>query len=263
VPTDDEILEQVQLRATAIRRRQRLLVAGSAAVVVVALLGGAVVAGSGHGGGDPVGVAAPPVDRPDPATTTTEAEACATTDGDLGPGSPGPGGSPTAPTDGSGSEASSTSTDSLPARGEPAGTPPAESSIPPDDPPAATLPTVEATTTTCPLQVSVAATYDRATRVVMLGVTVVAESLYDADGFVVWDPADPVRVALGALERDRVACDADVAGTDGDVPTLQRGDFSATHTYPSGGDKEVVVQFWAQRCGGPVDPVEVTVTVPL
>ena len=269
--TDDEILEQVQLRATAIRRRQRLMVAGSAAVLVIALLGGAVVAGSGGDGDgrDPIGVAAAPATRPDPAATeTTEApeatETCATTDGDLGPGSPGPGGSPIAPTDGSGSEASTTSTDSLPARGEPAGMPPAESSIPPDDPPAATLPTVEAATTTCPLEVRVAATYDPATGVVMLGVTALAVPLYDAHGFVVWDAADPVRVDLGELRRDQAACDAEVTGTDGtDDATFRRKDFSAAHTYESGGDKEVVVQFWARRCEGLVHQVEVTVTVPL
>ena len=270
MPTDDEVLEQVQLRATAIRHRQRLLVAGSAAVLVIGLLGGAVVAGSVRGGRDPVDVAADPVTRSDPATTTTtevaDAEVCVTTDGDLGPGSSGPGGSPTAPTDGSGSgtATSSPSSDSLPARGDPAGPPPVESSIPPDDPPAATLPTVEASTTTCPIRVSIAATYDGASGAVVLAVTALALPLYDAHGYVVWDPADPVREDLGALQRDEAACDALAGGADGSaIGAAQQGDFVLGHTYPSGGDKEVVVQFWAQRCAGPVQQVEVTVTVPL
>ncbi len=123
---------------------------------------------------------------------------------------------------------------------------------------------MEATTTTCPLQVSVVATYDRATGAVMVGVTALALPLYDAHGYVVWDPVDPVREDLGALQRDREACDALVGKAgDTDVGPAQQGDFVLGHTYPSGGDKEVVVQFWAQRCAGPVQQVEVTVTVPL
>ncbi|HEX7131156.1 MAG TPA: hypothetical protein VF228_01195, partial [Iamia sp.] len=216
MPTDDEILVRVQQRATVLRRRQRLLVAGAATVAVVALLGGAMVAGSVGDGRDPVDVAADPTDTseglgPVGSTVTEPDSSCTTPDPDLGPASTGPGGSPTAPTDGSGSEASSppsTTSESLPAQGDPAGAPPTESSLPPDDPSAATLPTVEASSTACPLQVRVTATYDPVTRTVDLAVTAMAEARYDAHGFVVWDAADPVQVDLGALERSPGSCDA-------------------------------------------------------
>lgn len=273
MPTDDEILERVQRRATVLRRRQRVLVAGTATVAIIALLGGAVVAGAVRDGGDPVDVAAEPTDPQDPTVPTTAGAgelACTptTNDSDLGSATADPGGSPSAPTDGSGSETSSiptTTSDPLPAHGEPAGASPAESSIPPDDPPAATHPTVEASSTACPLQVRVAATYDPATLTVDLAVAATAEPLYDAHGFVVWDAADPVQVDLGAIERDRGSCDAKASGEVGAEPTGEplRGDFTAAHTYAEGGPKEVTVEFWARRCGGPVHQVEVTVTVPL
>jgi hypothetical protein len=82
----------------------------------------------------------------------------------------------------------------------------------------------------------------------------------------VWDPADPVQVDLGAVERTPGSCDAtgrDTAGSDAADGTPVRGEFQAAHTYPSAGAKEVTVTFWARRCGGPVHQVEVTVTVPL
>ena len=115
LPTDDDLLARVQIRATVIRRRQRLLVAGATAAIVVALAGGVVVAGAMGDGRDPVDVAADPTDPSEPVGSTRpeapgDDAACAglTTDGDLGPATTGPGGSPTVPTDGSGSETSST-----------------------------------------------------------------------------------------------------------------------------------------------------------
>lgn len=263
MPTEDEMLERVQRRATAIRRRQRLLVGGAAAVVVVALLGGAVVAGTV---GDDREPAVDVADAPTTTTPTTEADApqdacdaLATDpqpDPDLGPDTSGPDGSPTASTDGRDPSGS------RPAQGDPAGVPPAESSIPPDDPPAVSAGTVEATSTTCPLHIRVNATYRTDSRLVDLTVTATAEASYEADGFVVWDAADPVQVDLGAIERSPGSCDATTGADTAAVAPVQ-GVFQASHTYPTDGDKVVTVTFWAQRCGGPVHQVEVAVTVPL
>jgi len=269
LPTDDDLLARVQIRATVIRRRQRLLVAGATAAIVIALAGGVAVTGAMGDGRDPVNVASDPTDPSEPVGSTRpeapgDDAACAglTTDGDLGPATTGPGGSPTVPTDGSGSESSSTTSttsDPLLAREDPAGAPPAESS--PDDPPAATASAVEASSTSCPLHVNVVAAYHSGSTDVALTVTATAEAFYDAHGFVVWDPEDPVQVDLGAIERSPGSCDA-AAGTDAQVEPV-RGQFQASHIYPSAGAKEVTVTFWARRCGGPVHQVVVTVTVPL
>jgi len=274
LPTDDDLLARVQQRATVIRRRQRLLVAGATAAIVVALAGGVVVTSAMGDGRDPVAVAADPTDPSEPVGSRPEASgddaACAglESDGDLGPATTGPGGSPTVPTDGSGSETSSTASttsDPLLAREDPAGAPPAESS--PDDPPAATASAVEASSTSCPLHVSVIAAYHSGSTAVDLTVTATAEAFYDAHGFVVWDPEDPVQVDLGSVERSPGSCDASAgdgtaAGSEAEVEPV-RGQFQAAHTYPSTGAKEVTVTFWARRCGGPVHQVVVAVTVPI
>ena len=173
------------------------------------------------------------------------------------------------PTDGSGSEPSSTASttsDPLLAREDPAGAPPAVSST--DDPPAATASAVEASSTSCPLHVSVIAAYHSGSTDVDLTVTATAEAFYDAHGYVVWDPEDPVQIDLGSIERSPGSCEsaagseASSAGTDAEVEPV-RGQFQAAHAYPGAGAKEVTVTFWARRCGGPVHQVVVAVTVPL
>lgn len=261
MPTDDEILERVQRRATVIRRRQRLMVTGAATAVVVALLGGAVIAGSVGDRRTPVDAAAESPESPDPTTTVARDDGgCdgATSTTDLGPGSPGPGGSPPASTDGNGTEVSSpspTTSGPLPAQGDPAGVSPAESSIPPDDPPAASPHVVEATSTTCPLQVRVAAVHQPGSTTVDLLVTVTAEPGYDAQGFVAWETD---AVDLGQVERQPGSCAADT-----DDAVAVQDTFGRSHTYSSAGPKEVTVTFWASRCEGPGHQVEVAVVVPL
>jgi hypothetical protein len=122
---------------------------------------------------------------------------------------------------------------------------------------------VEASSTACPLAVRVVAAYRPGSGAVRLTVTALAEASYDAHGFVVWDdaPGTPVQEDLGALERAPGSCDA---GTEpaSDVEPL-RGTFTVDHVYPDLEAQDVVVRFWARRCGGAVHQVEVAVTVPL
>ncbi len=245
--TEDEILERVQLRATAIRRRQRMLVAGTVTAVAL-LLGGAVVTGSVGDRRDPVDAGIDPAEEPIVASTTVPAGddvECA--------------GSPSASTDGREPEDESPS-GSRPAQGDPAGPPPTESSIPLDDPSAASALMVEASSTTCPLHVRIVAVHRPGSTTVDLMVEVTAQPGYDAHGYVVWDAAAPVQVDLGGLSRRSGSCSAG-EDEDADVPVEEH--FGRSTTYATAGAKQLTVTFWASRCEGPVSQVDVGVVVPL
>lgn len=86
MPSDDEILDRVRTRASAIRRRQRTVVAGAAAVIVLAL-GGVVaaIAAGGDAGVSTVDTAATPDGRE--ATTTSPRATEATVEIEVDDGS--------------------------------------------------------------------------------------------------------------------------------------------------------------------------------